>query len=317
MDIHPRHDLQNNELAKLATNATPFFERHGNHIAVGICVVSIVGAGFIYWTRSSYVKAAGAWMSMSSATTPNEYADVADRYRGTSAAGWAKLQEGDSRLSAGIQLMFTDREASLVELKKAKEAYATLVTTSDPAIRERALFGQARTLESLSTGDLTDAIKVYDQLLKEFPAGVYKADVEPHVKRLKTGGAQEFYAWFSQKNPKPAPPKKPSDKVGGDESAGPALTIPDLTSPLPSETKPADDKGTDDKGTPPAEEKPADAKAEDAKPADPKPAEEKPADAKPVEQLPPDEKPAEDKPAEPKPAEEKPAEEKPVESKPE
>lgn len=313
MDIHTRHDLQNNELAKLATNATPFFERYGNHIAVGICVVSIVAAGFIYWTRSSYVKAAGAWMSLSSATTPNELADVADRYRGTSASGWAKLQEGDRRLTDGIQLMFTDREASLVELKKAKEAYATLVSASDPAIRERALFGQARTLESLSTGDLADAIKVYDQLLKEFPNSVYKTDVEPHVKRLKTGGAQEFYAWFSQKNPKPAPPKKPSDKVGGEDAGGPALPIPDLLSPLPGENTPAGD----DKGSPPAEEKPADTKPADGESEVSKPADEKPADTKPVETPPAADKAAEEKPADPKPAEDKPAAEKPAEAKPE
>jgi hypothetical protein len=299
MDSHTRHDLQNNELAKLATSATPFFERYGNHIAVGICVVSIISAGFIYWTRSSYVKAAGAWMSLTSATTPNDLADVADRYKGTSAAGWAKLKEGDRRLADGIQLMFTDREASLVELKKAKEAYAAIVSISDPTIRERALYGHARTLESLSTGDLADAIKAYDTLLKEFPTSVYKTDVEPHLKRLKTGGAQEFYAWFAQQNPKPAPPKKPSDKVGGDDLLGPALPIPELTAPTTPGEKPA---------APVDPAKPADEKPAETKPAEAKPTDEKPAEAKPSEEKPTVTKPAEDKPAEEKPAEEKPAE---------
>ncbi len=309
MDSVERHRLQENEIAKIAGQAVPFFERYGNQLAIGICVVSIAASAWIYFSRSSYVKQYSAWMSLSSSGTPAEFADVADRFKGTSASEWARLREGDLRLTQGAEAMFTNREGALLDLKKAQEAYLALVNggTSDKAIRERALYGVARTKEFLSTGDLADAIKAYDQLLSEFPTSVFKPELEPHLAQLKTGSAQEFYAWFSKKDPKPAPPKKPADKIGGDAATdGPALSAPTLELPAATPSEPT---------KPPTLEIPADAKPAETpnKPADAP--EEKPAapEAKPV----PEEKPAtEPKPEEPKPEEPKPAEPKPEEAKP-
>jgi hypothetical protein len=346
MDSVERHRLQENEIAKLAGQAVPFFERYGNQLAIGICVVSIAASAWIYFGRSSYVKQYSAWMSLSSSGTPAEFADVADRFKGTSASEWARLREGDLRLTQGAEAMFTNREGALLDLKKAQEAYLALVNggTSDKAIRERALYGVARTKEFLSTGDLTDAIKAYDQLLAEFPTSIFKPELEPHLARLKTGSAQEFYAWFSKKDPKPAPPRKPADKIGGDAGPeGPSLSAPTLELPgtapseptkpptleIPADAKPAEtpDKPAETPSEKPAtpeakpvpEEKPAtepkpeDAKPEGAKPDEPKPEEPKPEAPKsdaPTE-TPPEEKP------EPKPEPAKPDAPKPEAPKPE
>jgi hypothetical protein len=339
MDSAHRHELQTNEMEKLARQAVPFFERYGNQIAIGICVVSVALSAWIYFGRTSYNNRASAWTNLGTATSSAEFADVADRFPGTTAAPYARLLEADTLYAQGFKAMFSNREASLVDLKKAKDAYALLVSGGkvDPAVRERALFGLSRTQECLSNGDLTEAVKSGEQLLKEFPESIFKAEVEEQLARLKSGGTQEFYAWFSKKDPKPAPPKKPDDKVGGETgpslpgsgpvgggTAGPALPAPTLPIPeAPSaDGKPAAPPTLEIPTDKPADAKPADAKPETTpapaatpeKPADEKPAPEKPAGDKPAVEAPPEEKPAADKPAADKPAAETPpAAEKPTE----
>ena len=313
MDSAHRHELKSNEMEKLVRQAIPFFEQYGNHIAIGICVVSIALSAWIYFGRTSYNNRASAWTNLDTATAAAEFADVADRFSGTTAAPFARLLEADTLYAQGFKAMFSNREASLVDLKKAKDAYALLASGGkvDPVVRERALFGLSRTQECLSSGDLSDAIKTAEQLLKDYPDTIFKAEIEEHLARLKAGGTQDFYAWFAKKDPKPAPPKKPADKVGGD--TGPALpgSGPAASGPaLPAPTLPIPDAPTSEApASPPTLEIPSDkpaAEKPEAKPTEDKPAEDKPA-------APSAEKPAEEKPAADKPATEKPAtpEEKP------
>lgn len=324
MDSAHRHELKTNEMEKLARQAIPFFEQYGNHIAIGICVVSIALSAWIYFGRTSYNNRASAWTNLDTATAAAEFADVADRFSGTTAAPFARLLEADTLYAQGFKAMFSNREASLVDLKKAKEAYGLLASSTkvDPTVRERALFGLSRTQECLSSGDLTEAIKTAEQLLKEYPDTIFKAEVEEHVARLKAGGTQDFYAWFSKKDPKPAPPKKPADKVGGEAgpalpgsgptASGPALPVPTLPIPdAPSTDTPAAPPTLEIPSDKPDADKPAAEKPE-AKPA---PATEKPAppsDSKPGDEKPVEEKPEADKPAAEKPAAEPAPEEKPA-----
>lgn len=344
MDSAHRHELKTNEMEKLARQAVPFFERYGNQIAIGICVVSIALSAWIYFSRTSYNNRASAWTNLGTASSSAEFADVADRFPGTTAAPYARLMEADTLYSQGFRAMFTNREASLVDLKKARDGYAILTSGAkvDPFVRERALYGLSRTQECLSNGDLSEAIKAGETLLKEFPESIFKAEIEEQLARLKQGGSQDFYAWFSKKDPKPAAPKKPADKVGGESGpalpgsgpvgSGPALPAPTLPIPdAPSaDNKPAapptleipTDKPAESKPAPKAEPSPSDKPAEE-KPAAEKPAAEAPA-SKPEPEAPAKEgteKPTETKPTETKPApaesDAKPESDKPEETKPE
>jgi hypothetical protein len=156
-------------------------------------------------------------------------------------------------------------------------------------IRERALIGLARTLESMSDGSEDDAIKAYETFVKEFPKSEYQADAQSRIGILKSGHGQEFYAWFS-KYPRPKIAEKlPRDQAGDDSDEESSLRddmesalkgaskkksaddAEDLTLPegregnektgQASETKddgktsakPASDDGSDPKPTPPAE----------------------------------------------------------------
>jgi hypothetical protein len=299
MDSKHRHELQTNELGKLTDKVGQTLDKHANQILGVVCVASIILAGIIYWVRTSNAQQSAAWTDIASHRTADDLKEVAERYEGTSAAAWAKLQEGERRLAEGVPLMFTDRESSVKELGKAKSAFESLLNRSGVAavVRERALFGLARCLESQSDGGKTleDAIAKYEALVKEFPDSPHKEIAEKRVTLLKSGGAQEFYAWFSKENPKPLPPAKPSDgklpsfddelpelpkslrpkPPGEDDPAveakpaesGEKKTI--KTIPVDDEKPAADKDDASEKKKPTSDDK--DAKSSDDKPAEAKP----------------------------------------------
>lgn len=295
MKSEHRHELHTNDLGKITEKAAQslggFFETYGNRIMIAVCAASLISAGIIYYVRRSNFKEAAAWSEMASARKDTDYADIAERYVGTTAAPWAKLQEAESHLQQGIQAMFTDREKAVdVDLKKSRTLLESLV--SDRAlrgeIRERALFALARCQESTAKGDAAEAVATYEKLLKEFPRSVYKPLAENRIAELKTGRAQDFYAWFAQQNPKPAPVKKPADRGhGGDavsddllEKLAPSLNLPKLDpdagpllSPPPTSTKPIPEEA-EKPAEPKASEKPAEKEPEPEK----KDATEKPSD---------------------------------------
>ena len=229
MKSEHRHELKTNELGKLAGQMAPFFETYGNRLLTGLVAVSVVAAAVIYWQRTSRGAAEAGWTMLSAANSPDKYAEVADKFPGTVVGAWARLSEAESRLESGVQLSFTDRSASVSDLNAAKKSFETLLEQPKlpPAVRERGLFGLARTLESLSDGDTQAAIKAYERLLKEFPETDYRQIAERQIAILKTGRGQEFYAWFYKQNPKPPDRGRPRD-------GGPTGALPPGHPPLTS-----------------------------------------------------------------------------------
>ena len=273
MKAEHRHELQTNELGKVVDSVGGIFDTYGNQIMIGICAAAIAVSATIYWVRRSNDLERQAWAAMADANSPEAFAEIIDRYPKASAAPWARLQAAESRLAKGIQLMFTDREAALVELKgtadrpKCLEDLQALVAEQQlpSEIRERALFGLARCQETISDGNEAAAIETYETLLRQFPETIYKARAEDSIAALKKGSAQEFYAWFAKQNPKPAPPpKKPADNKGG--SMPDADDFERLAPSGPTKKKPAtdEDKTTDEPSSGPALPAPADPGKADA-----------------------------------------------------
>jgi hypothetical protein len=299
MDSKHRHELQTNDLSKLAERIVKPLDAHANQVLGVVCVVSIIAAGVIYWVRSTNAKQSAAWTEIAAHRSADDLKDVAENYEGTSAALWAKLQEGERRLSEGIPLMFSDRETAVKELGKAKAAFESLLSRQGAPVivRERALFGLARCLESQSDGgkSLDDAISRYEAFAKEFPDSPQKELAQKRVTMLKNRDAQEFYAWFSKENPKPPPPSKPADgKLPSFDDE-----LPELPKGLRPRTPPETETPASDKPAESTEEKPA---AKEGSPAETKPAsdekEVKPADdSKPKDEA----RSSDDKPADAKP----------------
>jgi hypothetical protein len=245
MKSEHRHELKTNELERIASEwghtAEHYVQENWMLLAAAVVAIAIGAGSLVYWRSSSGVAGQQGWREFASASKASDFGNVADKFPGTAAGSWARLMEGEIELNSGVRSSFTDRAAGRSDLKKAQENFEKLIadkaTPSD--VMERALFGLARAKEALPDKNLGPskvddaAIETYQRLLTEFPISIYKDYAESRIAALKTGTAQDFYAWFEQQNPKPADREMPKD----------------LIPPSPDETKTA--TGTPVKTVPP------------------------------------------------------------------
>lgn len=286
MNSEERHHLHEHELGKLAVKTQSFLEQHGKTVAIAFVAALVVIIGGGWWYMSAASSQAEHWTELAAAGTSEEFGAVADKLKGTAPGYWARLREGELVLDESLPKMFTDREAGLADMKRCQEAFQEVLDGNPPdAIKERALFGLARVLETTSDGDTEPALKVWKRLVAEYPAGLYKAYSEERIKVLESNDGKAFYAWFAKQKPKPPEFRRPTDGAAGAAGMGLDSFLP----PSPA-AKPATETKAEQEPEAPAPDK----KIPDEAPAE-KPAEEKPAAEKPAEEKPADEKPA-DKP---------------------
>lgn len=279
MKSEHRHELKTNELERIASEWGHTAERYVQDnwmlLAVAVVAIAIGAGGLVYWRSSSGVAGQQGWREFASANKASDFGNIADKFPGTAAGSWARLMEGEIELSSGVRSSFTDRAAGRSDLKKAQENFEKLIadkaTPSD--VMERALFGLARAKEALPDKNLGPskiddaAIEIYQRLLTEFPITIYKDYAESRIAALKTGTAQDFYAWFEQQNPKPADREMPKDLIppSPDETktatGTPVKTVPPPaksdspkagTKAAPSATSPAKPSAPASLGKPPA-----------------------------------------------------------------
>jgi len=221
MKSEHRHELQTNELGKMTEKLGSFMEVHGNRLMIGVCVVSLAASIAIYWFRTQRNAETAAWREMSTAIATGKAEDFYDvwiEHKGTPTGLWARVHEGESWLAQGVQDQFRSLELGTEHLKKARDAFRSVVDDKHAPgeVRERALIGLGRALESLSDGSEGEAVKAYESLVKDFPNSLYKPDAEDRIAGLTKGSGQEFYAWFA-KYPRPKmTDKRPHDRTGDD-----------------------------------------------------------------------------------------------------
>jgi len=327
MKSEHRHELAENDLEvfinRLRARFAESMEVYGNRIMLWASAVLLLIAASVFYVRNSGSANAQGWAALTSAQSPEDLAGVADAYQGKPVGQWARLNVGEQYLQSGLRLMFTNRKAGVADLEEAQHAFEDVLNEKgiSEAVRERALFGMARALETTADGDLKPAIETYGKLIAEFPVTAYKPVVENRLTVLEAKTTQDFYAWFASQDPKPKDRELPKDLKGM------------LPSPIGTGTSQAPEGGTSNKEMAPKETEKEGAakpkpqlsvpsvpefppKTEGKKlPVKPKPAaEKKPATQKPSAEKSTTEKPATDKPGNGTPAPEKkgkpPAEEK-------
>src|SRR5580704_13890149 len=286
MKSEHRHELKTNELERIASEwghtAEHYVQDNWMLLAAAVVVIAIGAGGLVYWRSSSGTAGQQGWREFASATKASDFGKVADKFPGTAAGSWARLMEGEIELNSGVRSKFTDRAAGRSDLKKAQENFEKLIadkaTPSD--VMERALFGLARAKEALPDKNLGPskiddaAIETYQRLLTEFPISIYKDYSESRIAALKTGTAQDFYAWFEQQNPKPADREMPKDLI----PPSPDETKTATGTPMKTVPPPATKSGAPAKPEPPkAGTKPAPSPASPAKPSAPSDSTKKPA----------------------------------------
>ncbi|QDT40786.1 hypothetical protein Pan241w_08450 [Gimesia alba] len=292
MKSEHRHDLQTNDLGKLIVQAEPYLEKYGVKAIVAAGVIFVVVLGYFAWSSSRTDQEAEGWTRLAASTSTEDFETVSEEFSGTSVGQWALIHAAESHLQSGIRNSFTDRSAGDRALGDAKEQFQQLLDSAStlPEIRERALFGMARTEESVSDGDLKNAIELYQKLIQEYPDSIFRKLAEQRVKpeegekvaALDQEETKNFYKWFHAQNPKPGDRQRPGFNMpmpgaapggtptGSSETPGlPALpglpSLPGLPEPITSSPL-TDDNKTD-------ETKPGDAKPEVPAKADSKPVE--------------------------------------------
>ncbi len=257
MKSEHRHELKTNELERLASElghtAESYVQQNWMLLVAAVVVVALGVGGVVYWRSSSSVAGQQGWRDFASASKAADYGNVADKYSGSVAASWARLLEGEMELTSGIRSSFTDRAAGRSDLKKAEENFSKLIAdkATPSEVMERALFGLARAKEALPEKNLGPskindaAIETYQRLVTEFPISIFKDYAESRIAALKTGTAQDFYAWYEQQNPKPADREMPKDLIppSPDESKT-ATGEPMKTPPASSAPKADTNSGT-------------------------------------------------------------------------
>ncbi len=320
MKSEERHQLQTNELETAAEKVREFVEEHGQNILIGIVAVAVIAGGLLWWMSSSKSESQRGWAEIMAARSAEDYAAAADKFAGTEVGAWARLKQAESLLATGIQESFTHRSSAVSDLKEAKESFSMLTDGSGipGEVQERALYGLARTQETISGKDTAAAIETYETLVRQFPQSVYKAEAESRIEQLKKESAQEFYAWFQEQDPKPEDRATPQDgglpsghpsitpgpqfpqipdrlrNVSEDEPAGPAIPETNPAAPFPSDTpeespKPEEPKSPQESATPESSDTPTPetpAKSETPDPAEKKPATDDSAADKPASDAP-------------------------------
>jgi len=244
MKSERRHELQHNDLAEWVINAYENVVPYKNSIlGVGLLVIASA-IGIWIWHNHSVAQASEGWNKLGAPVFQPNFADgskvqsldtISSEYAGTPAGEWAQVCAADSYLFFGENQVMDQREVGAQNIKNALDRYQKLLAAATaPVIRERAMIGAARALESL--GQLQEALAAYEDLNKNFPKGTYKALADQRLEQLRTPDAAEFYQHLAQYTPKPKT-EKSKEKEKATPASGPRGKVEDLgpLSPNPPE----------------------------------------------------------------------------------
>lgn len=240
-----RHELRQNELLEWLNNLAGTVGPYRNAI-LGVLLLTALALGlWTWWTRQSATETAEGWDNLNSALStwnPSEAAKVCERYPGSNVAHWAGVVAADMYLDEGCQQLFSNKPHARDQLEKAENHYKMVLKESQqPVLRQRATFGLARAYEAMagtrqSQGlELDEAIRCYQELIKNWPQGTYAAIASRRLKDLKSHDTRAFYDEFAKYEP-PSPfsdqsampgERPPFDLEGMDEQK-----LPDLSKAL-------------------------------------------------------------------------------------
>lgn len=287
MKAEERHRLHENDLQRLTEQARersrPFLEQYGTTLLLALAALLLVAAAVIWFVKRSSSGRGEGWSELDAAfrnpgATAEDFANVAEVAKGSPAADWARLYEGESHLASGIESLFTDRDGAGRDLESAKESFEAALAAKDatPELTARALYGLGRTLEASSTGDVKPALDRYEQITAGYEDSIYAKLARERIDSLKSADAKAFYAWFSKQKPAPkdplqrpadtgpGPPTPPGGAAVTPPAGGPSLGAGEAAAPAGEAAVPAAEAGDaaaspaeEGGGTPPASETPA------------------------------------------------------------
>ena len=230
MKSERRHDLESNELARRLETWVDAVTTNWQPLAIGAAIIAV---GAIIWTgidRSSVARDEAAWNAYRVAVEgPNTDFDAlrraAEQHAGSSMSQFANAMWADGQVLQGSFSILRDRDVANEALSGAVSVYQSLVqSSSDEALRQRALLGLARIYEIRS--ELDRAREYYGQV-----TGAFREFAEARLAILDEQPTKESIDWLATaKPPVLTPPVGP-----GTPGATPEFSVDPLDLSTPSE----------------------------------------------------------------------------------
>ncbi len=256
MKSEERHRLEQNALADWLGRIMLKIRPYSTLILTLAVVAAVVFGAASWWVRSSAQGNEAAWDSfytaLNNATNsgdPRPLKQLVDRYRGTDVAYWAAVTASEIHLARGTAEILANRADAIAEIKNAQEGFSLVADECrDPRLRERALYGRARSYEALAgTGDvegnLARATADYEQVLALETGSVYAKFAQQRLDQLRYPHIKDFYQKLAAYQP-PAQPPAPgvSGPGSGTSAAGTfsekVLNATELKTEPPAAAKP-------------------------------------------------------------------------------
>lgn len=244
MKSERRHELQTNMLADWLGAKIEQIKPYQNAILGGVLLVVVAITGLTIWHKQSVANSEAAWAAIRPSAVNSldglamHYEKVAAEYPNTPAAQWATVLGADQYLMNGSVKLFENKAAAAEDLEKAFKAYKSVVDEPlTPLIGERAAFGLARTLEC--QGNLTDAVKIYQEVAKRWPNGMFAATATERAEALEKQPTQYFYKRFAMYQPKPQYTAPATDLPGEKDLMAPLQDNPPAQPKTPEKSEPS------------------------------------------------------------------------------
>jgi predicted negative regulator of RcsB-dependent stress response len=271
MKSEERHKLQQNELADWLSRVYGVIKPYANAILAVILLAVVIGGLWYWWNHQSRSEASAGWDQLFAAVESNQVTEIgkiAEQNPNNELGLWATVMAGDLHLANGCHDLFTNKAVASQDLQKALDEYTKVRSeTRNPLLRERAIFGLARTYEALSgtrqsQGELDKAIKNYQELVNDWKDGAYYTLAKDRLEDLTSSDGKKFYDQFAHYDPQPkfspplAAPSFDSKTLQEQTPAAPAgldIKFPEIGKNLGKSTEEAKDTkdSKDTKASPP------------------------------------------------------------------
>jgi len=250
MKTERRHQLETNALADRLGHLIERLEPYSTPIVGVVVAIVLIVVTYLYLSSQTKTKAAEGWnrylaatLSLSGTDPLGQLEEVAAQYDGTPAGDWARLRMADIQLSNAIDELFRDRASANEQLRQAADNYRQVSEQADDDLLiKRALLGLGQTHESLD--ELDDARHSYQELVDRFADSTLANLAQQRLGMLDRRSTKEFYDWFVQQTPAPAPDNSPAglnleslpdEPPEASESGKPEATDSKSTSSAPAE----------------------------------------------------------------------------------
>lgn len=206
MKSERRHQLQTNELANQTSQALQASAPYARFAVIGLIGVVLAAIILGVWHSSAEKLNATAWSEYYfKLGKPDEMKQVYEDFPSSSANGWALQTEADSNLVKATRDIYINRADADGLLLIAKRNYEKILGSSpNPTLKVRATYGLAQTYEAM--GNSEKAVETYKQLIaisSSTPA--LTKDATERIDWIEGNDGKEFFAWFKDFSPAPAP----------------------------------------------------------------------------------------------------------------